>query len=81
MGRRNSSTLQYRWDTFETKGGLFEKTCIGQIDDMLCLLYQVSDVIWELIHNGRLNEVGDFNFDKEARVDEDVRSLLEKLKA
>ena len=42
---RNKLMAHMDRDTFESKDDLFEKTNIGQIEDMLCFLFQISEVI------------------------------------
>ena len=67
--------------TFEKRHELFERTDIGQIEDMLEFLFQIENIVWELLMNGRMTKVGDFDFSEAKRVDDDVGSLLEKLKS
>ena len=59
---------------------LFKKTEIGEIQDLLCFLYQIERIIFQLLYNGRLMNIGDFTFNKEEFVMKDIAGLLNKIK-
>lgn len=67
------------WDTIANVDELFEETNIGQIQEMLDHLFQIKKIIWDMLYNGKLNEVGHYNFDEEGRVQADVEALLGRL--
>ena len=69
------------WDTIARVDELFGKTNIGQIQEMLDLLFQIEKIVWDLLYNGKLNQVGDYKFDEEGRVREDVEAMLGRLMA
>lgn len=77
---RNKVIAHKEIATINNVGELFSKTNIGQIQDFLWVLYQIEQVIFHLLHNGRLTPVGHYKFNEEQRVIEDAKSLLEKLK-
>ena len=60
---------------------LFGKTRIEDIEKFLCFLHQIKMVIFHLLHNGMLTKIGDYSFNEEQYVVNDIRALLEKLKA
>jgi len=60
---------------------LFRKANIGEMQDLLCFLYQIESIIFELLYNGRLMNVGDFTFNEEESVMKDVAGLLDKIKS
>lgn len=75
-----SKVMAHRdWASAFKVGELFEKTSIGQIQEILDFLFQVESVIWDLLYNGQLNEVGSYGFEEEDRVQKDVEELLGKL--
>ena len=59
---------------------LFKKAEIGEIQDLLCFLYQIERIIFQLLYNGRLMNIGDFTFNKEEFVMKDIAGLLNKIK-
>ena len=60
---------------------LFEKAKIGEIQDILYFLYQIKMIIFELLHNGRLTNIGYFTFNEEKFVMKDIEELLDKIKS
>ena len=60
---------------------LFKKAEIGEIQDLLCFLYQIERIIFQLLYNGRLMNIGDFTFNKEELVMKDIVGLLDKIKS
>lgn len=78
---RNKIMAHKDLDTIEKVNELFEKTNIGQIQQMLDFLHQIEKVIWDLLYNGKLNEVGHYEFNEEGLVQADVEALLGRLKA
>jgi hypothetical protein len=67
-------------DSMETVESLFGKTRIDQIEELLSFLYQIQEVVWQLLMNGRKTSVGDFAFTEEDHVVDDVRELLGRLR-
>ena len=59
---------------------LFKKLKIGEMQDLLGFLYQIEEIIFQLLYNGRLMKIGDFTFNEEERVVEDIAGLLDKIK-
>jgi hypothetical protein len=59
---------------------LFKKAKIGEMQDLLCFLYQIERIIFQLLYNGRLMNVGDFTFNEEENVMKDIAGLLDKIK-
>jgi len=59
---------------------LFKKAKIGEMQDLLCFLYQIENIIFQLLYNGRLMNIGDFTFNEEESVMKDIAGLLDKIK-
>jgi DNA-binding ferritin-like protein len=59
---------------------LFKKAKIGEIQDLLCFLYQIERIIFQLLYNGDLMNIGDFTFNEEELVMKDITGLLDKIK-
>jgi hypothetical protein len=60
---------------------LFKKAKIGEIQDLLCFLYQIERIIYQLLYNGQLMNIGDFTFNEEELVTKDIVGLLDKIKS
>ncbi len=60
---------------------LFRKAKIGEMQDLLCFLYQIEMIIFQLLYNGRLMNIGDFTFNEEESVMKDIAGLLDKIKS
>lgn len=60
--------------------GLFGKTRIDVIEELLSFLYQIQEVVFQLLWNGKLREIGDFEYGEEEFVVDDVRELLVRLR-
>ena len=60
---------------------LFKKAKIGEIQDLLCFLYQIKMIIFELLYNGSLMNIGYFTFNEEELVMKDIAGLLDKIKS
>ena len=60
---------------------LFRKANIGGIQYLLYFLYQIKMIIYELLENGRLMNIGDFKFNEEEDVVEDMAGFLDKIKS
>ena len=60
---------------------LFRKIKIGEMQDLLCFLYQIESIIFQLLYNGRLMNIGDFTFNEEEFVMKDIAGLLDKIKS
>lgn len=66
--------------TMENVEALFGKTRIDQIEELLWFLYQIQQIVNQLLYNGLLAKIGDFDFSEEEHVVEDVRELLRRLR-
>jgi hypothetical protein len=64
----------------ENVEALFGETRIDHIEELLRFLYQIQEVVGQLVHNGRLTSIGDFDFSEEDYVVEDARELLDRLR-
>jgi len=64
----------------DTVDELFGQTNIGQIEELLQFLYQVEQIVCNLLFDGRLHKIGDLSFNKEDYVRRDIESMLQKLK-
>jgi len=53
---------------------------IDEIEGLLNFLYQLKEVVFQLMHNGRLTQIGDFEFSEEEVVVKEVRELLSRLR-
>lgn len=60
---------------------LFKKAKIGEMQDLLCFLYQIERIIFQLLYNGKLMNIGDFTFNEEELVMKDIAGLLDKIKS
>ena len=65
----------------ENVESLFGNTSIEDIEKFLWFLHQIEEVIFRLLYDGRLTKIGDYGFNEEQYVVNDIRALLEKLKA
>ena len=68
-------------ESIEKADELFGKTNIGHIEELLDFFHQIENIVFDLLHNGKLNEIGFYSFSESERVEKDVNDLLEKLKA
>ena len=57
----------------------FNQTSIAGIEDILCFLFQLDRIIWELINNGRMTDLCDHNCIEGNLIEKDVRKLLDSL--
>ena len=60
---------------------LFRKVMIDKTQDILCFLYQIEMIIFEILYNGRLMNVGHFPFNEEEFIMKDIMGLLNKIKS
>jgi len=67
-------------NSLDKVGELYGKTNIGQIKDLLIFLHQIDQVLFDLLHNGKLNDVGTYNFREDSLVQKDIEELLNRLK-
>lgn len=67
--------------TIESVSELFGKTNIGQVEEIINFLHQIENIVFDLLYNGRLQSIGDYNFSEDERAKKDVENLLGKLKA
>ncbi len=59
---------------------LFDKTQIGQVQEILSFLHRVEQFISEIYHNGRKINLSKFKCDDEDRTIKDIASLMDKIK-
>ena len=59
---------------------LFGKTRVDEIEVLLSFLYQIQEVIFQLLRNGELRKIGDFEYSEEEHVVDDIRALLVQLR-
>jgi len=60
---------------------IFGRTNIGEIQDFLTVLEQIQNIIFDLAHNGKLKKIGDYPLREEHRIERDISSLLDRIKA
>lgn len=77
---RNKVIAHKDRDTLENVNELFGKTNINHIEEFIVFLHQIENIIFQLLHNGRLTNIGDHNFDDEGYVAHDVKKLLAEIK-
>ena len=77
---RNKVIAHKEQQTIENVDELFGKTSIDQIEEILNFLFQVQSIVFELLFNGRLCAIGEFTFDEDKYVQNDVKDMLRKLK-
>jgi hypothetical protein len=66
--------------SMDTVQELFGKTKISDIEQLLDFLYQVQEVVFQLLQNGELRKIGDFQNSEESLVVEDVGDLLMRIR-
>jgi len=67
-------------EIIESHQQLFDKTHIGQVQEMLSFLHGVEQFVFELYHNGRKTNYSKFKCDDEDRTIKDIASLMDKIK-
>jgi len=67
--------------SIDIESELFSKTNIGQIQEFINFMYQIHNIIFDLLYNGSLNEIGTYKFTEDKRVHDDVEALLKRLKS
>ena len=77
---RNKVVAHKDKETIAIQRELYEKTNIGQIEEILNNLFQVKEVVFQLLHNGTLCNIGDFNFTEEEYVVTDAKKMLNFIK-
>jgi len=79
---RNKVIAHKDSETINLQRELYEKTNIGQIEEILNNLFQVKEVVFHLLHNGKLCKIGDFdfNFNEEEYMISDAEKLLNLIK-
>ncbi|CEP37914.1 MULTISPECIES: AbiU2 domain-containing protein [unclassified Halomonas] len=60
---------------------IFGRTNIGEIQSFLALFGQIENIVFDLMHNGKLQKIGDYELRAEQRMEQDVISLLDRIKA
>lgn len=78
---RNKVLAHKETATIGNADELFGRTNIGQIQDFIYFLNQIENIVFDLLHNGTLNKIGDYKFSEDERIHSDVEALLKKLKA
>jgi AbiU2 len=66
-------------ETIEIANELFNKTNIEQIEGFLQFLYQIEMIVFNLLENGRLSKIGDFDYNENDYIQKDIEGLLNKL--
>jgi len=77
---RNKVIAHKDQETISVQEELYKKTDIGEIEDILNILFQVKEVVYQLLHNGRLCNIGDFKFNEEDYVVTDAEKMLNFIK-
>jgi hypothetical protein len=77
---RNQVLAHSDLSTVGNAQALFAKTRIGDIQETLEFLYQLCQVVFQFLHNGRRTKLTDFQFRTESEVRENVESLLARLR-
>ena len=77
---RNKVIAHKDQETIAVQEELYKKTNIGEIEEILNVLFQVKEVVFELLHNGKLCNVGDFKFNEEDRMVIDAEKMLNFIK-
>jgi len=77
---RNKVIAHKDQKTIGIQGELYEKTNIGEIEEILNILFQVKEVVFQLLYNGKLYNIGDFKFKEEERVVTDAEKMLDFVK-
>lgn len=67
-------------ETLESVESLFGRTRISEIEELLGFLYQMKEVVSQLLYNGRLCALGDFTFSEEEFVLVDAREMLDRIR-
>lgn len=60
---------------------IFGQTNIGEIQSFLALFGQIECIVFDLMHNGKLQKLGDYELREERRMEQDVTALLDRIKA
>jgi len=76
---RNKVIAHKDRQTMENVNKLFGKTDIGQIEGFLWFLYQIENIVSDLLFNGRLAGIGHYTFAEDDFVAKDVSGLLARL--
>lgn len=69
------SEIKYLEDTKT----LFVGATIGDIEEIINFLFQIDRILFDLLHNGRFQQIGSYQFKEEEYATKDVSSLLNKL--
>ena len=77
---RNKVIAHKDQETIDVRTELYRKTDIGEIEEILNVLFQVKEVVFQLLYNGKLCKIGDFNFNEEERVVTDAEKMLNFIK-
>ena len=60
---------------------IFGRTNIAEIQGFLSLFGQIESVVFDLMYNGKLREIGDYELNEEQVMEKDTVSLLDRIKA
>lgn len=77
---RNKVIAHKDQKTIEIQEDLYKKTDVGEIEEILNILFQVKEAVFQLLHNGKLCKIGDFNFNEEEYVVADAEKMLNFIK-
>lgn len=76
---RNQVLAHKELAAIDNVGTLFAKTRIGDIQQTLEFLHQLSEVIFHYLHNGQKTELHDHHFNKEDEVRQNIKMLLARI--
>lgn len=77
---RNRVIAHKEMAIIDNTDALFARTRIGDIQKTLEFLYQLSQVIFQFLHNGSRTKLSDFHFNKETEVLNNVEALLARVR-
>jgi hypothetical protein len=65
----------------ENANSLFVGATIGDMEEIINFLFQIEMILFDLLHNGRFEQIGSYQFKEEEYLSKDVNSLLNKISA
>lgn len=77
---RNKVIAHKERETLENVDELFGKTNVTQLQDFIIFLHQIENIVFQLLYNGKLTQIGDHEFKEDEYVNSDVMKLLTGLK-
>ena len=73
---RHNIMAHKNFEMIDSLNDLFKGTNIGIIEDTILFLYQLHSSIFDLIYNGKKNELSHYKFSEDERVDTDMAKIL-----